>query len=83
MPECNILEGIDFAAGTMYNCIHVQCLSAASPAWFWFCAIGISEPRQVRKEAAIRGTSYVPQTSLFQCPAELLKGIFHLMKLEN
>ncbi len=33
-------------------------------AWFGSCAIGHREPCQVRKEAAISGSSYVPQISL-------------------
>ena len=43
-------------------------------AWFGSCAIGCREPCQVRKEAAISGSSYVPQISLLQRHAELLKG---------
>ena len=30
----------------------------------WSCAMGICEPRQVRKEAAINGYFHVPQISL-------------------
>jgi len=46
--------------------------------WFGSCAIRIYEPCQVRKEAAISGTSYVPQTSLLHPHAERLKGNFFL-----
>ena len=45
-------------------------------AWFGSCAIGRREPCQVRKEAAISGSSYVPQISLLQRHARLFKGNF-------
>ena len=35
-------------------------------AWFGSCAIGCREPCQVRKEAAISGSFYVPQIRLLQ-----------------
>ncbi len=41
---------------------------------FGSCAMRCREPCQVRKEAAISGSSYVPQISLLQRHAELLKG---------
>lgn len=43
-------------------------------AWSGSCAIRICEPRQVRKEAAINGISYVPQIGLFHLHAGLAKG---------
>ena len=53
-------------------------------AWFGSCAMGCREPCQVRKEAAISGSSYVPQISLLQRHARLFKGNFrndNLMKI--
>ena len=46
------------------------------PAWFGSCAMGCREPCQVRKEAAISGSSYVPQTSLLQRLRSSLRAIF-------
>ena len=45
-------------------------------AWFGSCAMGCREPCQVRKEAAISGSSYVPQTSLLQRLRSFLRAIF-------
>lgn len=45
--------------------------------WLGSCAIRICEPRQVRKEAAISGTSYVPQIRLFHSVGEAASGQFY------
>ena len=47
-------------------------------AWFGSCAMGCREPCQVRKEAAISGSSYVPQTSLLQRLRSFLRAIVFL-----
>ena len=53
-------------------------------AWFGSCAMGCREPCQVRKEAAISGSSYVPQISLLHRHAELSKGDFYFVRsLQN
>ena len=46
-------------------------------AWFGSCAIGRREPCQVRKEAAISGSSYVPQISLLLRLRSFQRAIFY------
>ena len=59
--------------------IEINCLLMVPLAWFGSCAIGRREPCQVRKEAAISGSSYVPQRSLLLRLAELSKGNLFLL----
>ena len=46
-------------------------------AWFGSCAIGRREPCQVRKEAAISGSSYVPQISLLLRLRSFQRAIYY------
>ena len=64
LPRVRIPLSPPFFCGRNFIICGCGCFQGRTTVAIGSCAIGIHEPRQVRKEATVSGPSYVPQERL-------------------